>query len=66
MNPSLTNNKIQPEISSPTAFFLGLFVAVFLVVICMFAYAVKLDGAVEWQIVPGQTLLFFDITNNKL
>ena len=66
MNHTITNNRLSFEGGYNSTFWLGLLAALLLAVICVLAFSVKHDGAVELQTAPLQTLLFFDITNNKL
>lgn len=66
MNHTITNNRLSLIDSFDSTFWLGLLAAFMLAVICVLAYQVKQDGAVELQTAPVPTLLFFDITNNKL
>lgn len=66
MNRTITHNRPSLTGSLDSTFWLGLLAAFLLAVICVMAYSVKQDGAVELQTAPVQTLLFFDITTNKL
>ena len=66
MNHTITNNKPLVEKGIDSTFWLGLLAAFLLAVICVLAFSVKQDGAVELPTAPVPTFLFFDITNNKL
>jgi len=66
MNHTLTTPVVEPANSRITAVWLGVFAVLFLALMIVLAYATSQSGAVELQTVPGQTLLFIDLTNNNL